>query len=157
MKCGRLIQRTDLTSLLQVRRGRGVWAQPQYTHKEGTNGNVACERGLHHLLLGKKRKNLRSLENFPLSLRKASFFNLFHNRIHLKHLQPLSVPHLSQAEEQASGMDFIKQSGAAQEPRKLSPPLLFSPTSVFLTPDFMRRSQSLSLSNPFADPCMSLA
>lgn len=111
----------------------------------------------------KKRKNLRSLKNFPLSIRKASFFNLFHNRIHLKHLQPLSVPHLSQAEEQASGMDFIKQSGAAQEPRKLSPPLLFSLTSVFLTPDFLPRSQSfslshsLSLSNPFTDLRMSPA
>lgn len=37
---------------------------------------------------------------------QGKVFNLFHNRIHLKHLKPLSVLHLSQAEEQASGMDF---------------------------------------------------
>lgn len=112
MKCGRLIQRTDLTSLLQVR--GEPWSY--YTEKERNNGNLASNGDCITYF-----QKLRSLKLSPFYT-QGKVFNLFHNRIHLKHLQPLSVPHLSQAGEQASGMDFIKQSGATQEPRKLSPP-----------------------------------
>lgn len=89
---------------------------------------------LHHLL-----SNTLKL---PLLYTQGKVFNLFHNRIHLKHLWPLSVPHLSQAEEQASGMDFIKQSGATEEHRKLpSSPFFFILILVFLTLDFICHSQ----------------
>lgn len=44
------------------------------------------------------------------------FPNLFLNRIHIQHLQAISCTHLSQAEEQMSGLDFIK---SVRDNRKL--------------------------------------
>lgn len=74
-----------------------------------------------------------------LAAEKGDVFNLFHNRINLKHLQPLSGMYSSQAEEQTSGLDFIRPSGSRQKHRTpiflpCFPPLILAPSAPHFLP-----------------------